>query len=152
MLLLSFNLGKDRYVIDSTAIVEVLPYVDLKHIPNSPDCVAGILNYHGRAVPIIDINQLCRDTPSSETLTTRIILVKYQSEHLLGLVAEGITETMRIDKDNFVSAGINISTHNFLGDVSEEDGYFVQLVKTDQLLSDEIRALLFKDTDMAVGG
>ena len=129
----------------------MLPYVDLKDMPNSPSCVAGILNYHGQPVPVIDINELCRGIASSETLTTRIILVNYQSEHLLGLVAERVTETLRVDEDNFKSIGINISQHDFLGDVTEDNGHFLQFVKIDQVLTAEIRALLFTAKELAVG-
>ena len=36
MLFLLFQLGNDRYALDASRVVEVLPLVELKHLPLAP--------------------------------------------------------------------------------------------------------------------
>ncbi len=37
MLFLLFQLGKDRYVLEAARVIEVLPLMDLKQIPEAPE-------------------------------------------------------------------------------------------------------------------
>jgi len=47
MLFLQFQLGKDRYALDASVVVEVLPLLGIKRIPHAPDAVVGAFNYRG---------------------------------------------------------------------------------------------------------
>ena len=55
MLILLFQLGKDRYALEASRVVEVVPLLALKHLPQSPPGIAGVFNYRGRPVPASDI-------------------------------------------------------------------------------------------------
>src|SRR2546425_5637953 len=106
MLFLLFQLGKDRYALAASRVVEVVPLVALKQLPQAPKGVAGIFNYRGRPVPALDLSALTLDHPASERLSTRIIIVNYPdaggTDHLLGLIAENATEMLRKDTKDFV--------------------------------------------------
>src|SRR5438445_146788 len=77
MLFLLFKLGKERYALSASRVVEVLPLVDLKQLPQAPNGVAGVFNYRGRPVPALDLCALTLGHSSSELLSTRIIIVNY---------------------------------------------------------------------------
>src|ERR1700691_5928842 len=99
MLFLVFQLGTDRYAIDAADVVEVLPLVQSKLIPHTPPGVAGIFDYHGVPVPLIDLAELALGKPSHRWMSTRIILINYRQKsgeaQLLGFLAEHATETLR---------------------------------------------------------
>jgi chemotaxis-related protein WspB len=77
MLMLVFRLGADRYALDATEIVEVLPRVPLKSVPGAPAWVAGLFSYRGRTVPVIDLASLALGRPSADHVSTRLVLVHY---------------------------------------------------------------------------
>src|SRR5438477_132510 len=77
MLFLVFQLGTDRYAIEAHQVIEVLHLVNLKHIPQAPSGVAGIFDYHGASVPLIDLAELAVGEPSRRWMSTRIIVVNY---------------------------------------------------------------------------
>src|SRR5438552_16538440 len=99
MLFLLFQLGNDRYTLNASDVVEIVPLVAVKELPQAPKGVAGIFNYRGRAVPAIDLCALTLNHPASERLSTRIIIVHYGDRngknHLLGLIAKNANETIR---------------------------------------------------------
>jgi len=144
MLLLSFKIGHDDYVIDTTDVVEIIPLVSLKEIPGCDTAVAGLLNYHGASVPVIDLNTLCGQNSQVKTLTTRIILVRYEGK-VLGLITSSVSETLRLEEDDFKSTGINSGENKFLGDIAQYENRFVQRVNIDQLLTDSLRNALFSE-------
>src|SRR5580704_372498 len=110
MLLLLFQLGQDRYALDTSRVAEVLPLVGITRIPQAPAGVAGVFNYRGEPVPVIDLSQLTIGRPAQSRLNTRIVLVHYPDgnggTHLLGLIAERVTETVRRDRADFVASGV----------------------------------------------
>jgi chemotaxis-related protein WspB len=55
VLMLLLHIGKDVYAVDCDRVVEVVPLVVLKEIPHAPPHVAGVFDYRGRIVPVVDL-------------------------------------------------------------------------------------------------
>jgi len=150
MLFLLFQLGKDRYVLEAARVLEVLPMLDLKQIPEAPKGVAGIFNYHGQPVPAIDLSELTLGRPAGERLSTRIILINYPDEtgrnHPLGLIAEHATQIIRRESRDFVEPGLKLGLAPYLGPVLMDGQGIIQWVLEQRLLSDQVRDLLFCET------
>jgi chemotaxis-related protein WspB len=151
MLFLLFQLGKDRYALDASRVVEVVPLLALKRIPQAPPGVAGIFNYRGRPVPALDLSELALGRPAGERLSTRIIIVNYRdgggSGRLLGLVAEHATEMLRRDAREFVDPGLKIGSAPYLGPVLIDAQGAIQWVHEQRLLPESVRDLLFSEPE-----
>jgi len=147
MLFLLFQLGKDRYALQASHVIEVMPLVAMKRIPNAARGVAGIFNHRGRPVPAIDLSELTLGTPAVERLSTRIILVNYPDEtgtnRPLGLIAERVTETIHRETSDFTEPGLKLTNAPYLGPVLMDRHGCVQWVYEQRLLSDRVRDLLF---------
>jgi len=146
MLLLSFKIGNDNYVIDTKDVVEIIPLVNVKVLPGCEPAVAGLLNYHGKSVPVIDLNILCGQASSNSTLTTRIILVRYKND-ILGMITSDVSETLRLDEESFKPTGIKAGTNEFLGDIAEYKNQLVQRIILEQLLTTSVRDALFSSNE-----
>jgi chemotaxis-related protein WspB len=146
MLYLLFQIGSERYAIEARQAVEVVPFVALREIPQSPHGVAGIFNYRGRPVPALDLSLMVSGHPSLERLSTRIIVIKYADPsarmHLLGLVAEHATGMMRCDPQQFVDTGVQPQNAPYLGPVFMEEKGAVQLLRIQHLLPGSARDAL----------
>lgn len=150
MLFLLFQLGKDRYVLEAARVIEVLPLLDLKELPQAPKGVAGMFNYHGRPVPAIDLSELTLGRPAGQRLSTRIILINYPDEagnnHPLGLIAEHATEIIRRDREDFVQPGLKLGSPAYLGPVLMDGQGIIQWLHEQRLLSERVRDRLFCET------
>jgi chemotaxis-related protein WspB len=147
MLFLLFQLGADRYALDARQVAEILPLVALKQIPAMPPWVAGAFSYHGTPVPVIDLSSLALGRPAQRRLGTRMVLVHYpepgRDSHLLGIVIEKATRTMRRDEADFTPCGIAADNARYLGPVANDAEGLVQWVKIGDLLPAPVRAMLF---------
>ena len=150
MLFLVFQIGNDRYALDTSHVVEVIPFLALKQIPQAPRGVAGLFNYRGRPVPAVDLCDLTLGQPARERLSTRIIIVKYPDAegetHLLGLIAEHATGTMGKEAREFVDAGVKVSGAPYLGPVIMDGQGVIQWLHEQRLLDQSVRDLLFRRT------
>ena len=111
--------------------------VRLKKVEHSPDYFAGLFNYRGMVVPVIDLRQLIQGQPCQMRLSTRIILVDYLREdhtpYVIGLMAERVTEAVRKSQDAFVSSGLSIQEAPYLKGFVMEDKEMIQHIDLDLL-------------------
>jgi chemotaxis-related protein WspB len=150
LLFLLFQLGKDRYALEASRVIEVLPLLTLKHLPQAPLGVVGMFNYRGQPVPAVDLSLLTTGRAAEERLSTRIVIINYPDRngrhHLLGLVAERATEMMRKDENEFVNAGLEIPAAPYLGPVLMDPRGPIQWILEQRLLSEPVRESLFRET------
>ena len=116
MLFLQFELGQDRYVLDCSGVVEVLPLLAIKHIPQAPSGVAGVFNYRGEPVPVVDLSALALGRP---------------------------TATVRRDRADFADSGVVNHEAPYLGPVAADAEGLVQWIEVANLLPATVRDVLF---------
>ena len=146
MKLLIFHIGADRYGLRLRDVARVLPLLELKHLPLAPDPVAGLMDFHGQSVPVIDLC-LASGLPSGpDHFDTRIVVVDYLApegaRHLLGLRAERVLGVQEVAEAQLADSGVRAAP--FLGQVASDAGGMLQLVELEQLLPASLRAILFQ--------
>jgi chemotaxis-related protein WspB len=149
MLFILFQIGRDRYALCASSIIEVLPLMNLKKVPRTPTGVAGVLNYRGTPVPVIDLNEMALAEPAARRFSTRIILVKYPLEtrqyHALGLIAEHATRMIQRSIQDFIETGVESDGARYLGRVTNDPGGLIQWIEVERLLTPEVRDALFRE-------
>jgi chemotaxis-related protein WspB len=147
MLFVVFQVGKERYALEASRVVEVVPLLEMKRLPQAPKGVAGIFNYRGRLVPAVDLSELIVGRACAERLSTRIIIVNYAdrsgASHLVGLIAEQATETLHKKPADFVDPGLKMGAAPYLGPVLLDRRGSIQWIYEQQLLGEPVRNLLF---------
>jgi chemotaxis-related protein WspB len=144
MLCLQFSIQDDYYGIDSSEVIEIIPWVKLKHIPESPEFISGCFEYRGTVVPVVDIAALATSRKSLQYLSSRIAVVKYK-KHLLGILLENVTETIQLDSKDFQSSGLEDKTGAYLGEIAVTSGKMVQMIRIEELISGPVREIIFTD-------
>jgi chemotaxis-related protein WspB len=145
MLFLRFQIGDDCYVLDASTVVEVLPLVRIKQVPGAPRGLAGVINYRGEPVPVVDLCACALERDSHRRLSTRLIIVhcKPAAKRQLALLVEKATESIRLDPTHFVSSGVTNTAARFLGGVATAaDGRLLQRVEVGNLLPEHVWASL----------
>jgi len=144
-LYLQFRLNQQRFALDVREVVEVLPRRPLKPIAQAPAWVAGILAHRGVLVPVVDLSALSFGRPAAERASTRLVLVRYRRDQVLGLVLEQATETLRCMPEEFQPYGLDNGEARYLGPVRQDAQGLVQRIEVNDLLPDSVRVLLFPD-------
>jgi len=132
MLFLTFQIGDESYALDTAQIAEILPLLQITRVRQAPAGVAGVINYRGRSVPVVDLRELVLGEPARAHISTRLILVRH-GEHLLGLIAEQATEMMRRESGSFADSGIANDSAPYLGPVMQDGGRLIRWFKVQEL-------------------
>jgi chemotaxis-related protein WspB len=139
------QVGRDQYALPAAQVVEVLPLVRLKALQGAPDGVAGLMNYRGVALPVIDLSLLVLGAPTPATAGARLVVVQYppaargDDAASLALLVPGAHDTAQLDADAFVDGGITLDGAPYLGRVLVRPEGVLQLVNVGELLTPALR-------------
>lgn len=147
-LLLTFQIGSDSYATSIDSVIEIVPVVKFKTMPMAEPWVAGVFDYRGVATPVIDLCQVFEHRDARQSMSTRIVVVSYPTgpneTQPLGLIAERVTEAVRLAPDAFQDTGIDVPSAPFLGGVYHHTHGLLQLVDVTKLLPHAVAERLFQ--------
>jgi len=146
MLMLLLSAGSDCYAIGARDVAEVVMSVELTRLPGAPDGVAGLLQYHCRMVPVVDLCRLTLGRDCNRLLSTRIVMTPYpsgsQSQGLLGLRAEHVTDDVRAEPADLTGAETGLTSPVFLRRVVRERTAMIPLLCLERILPEPLRLWL----------
>jgi len=149
MLLLLFEIYNGRYALDTNQIIEIVPLVKFKKIPATPDYVAGLMNYRGDGIPVVDLCQLVDKQPYEDALSTRIIIVRYPTGNKgyrpLGLIANNVTETVITNISQPPPTGVLMDKSLYENEITPEASDMIQWFDIKKMLKHTEITLLFED-------
>lgn len=140
MLLLTFQAAGQRYAVDATRVVEVVPRVRTRPLPHAPAHLTGVFEYRGEVVSVVDLGTLLGSAAAPDRLSTRIILIDRGGaapgrRELLGLVAEHVDDLTAVDASALVPIPTTIPNAPYLGGIAETDAGMIQILLVDRILS-----------------
>jgi len=141
MQLLTFTAGGLVYAIGATSVVEVLPTVPVRPVPQLPDYVLGMVAYRGRMIPVIDLPRRLTGDPARALLSTRLIIVEVAGgpsgeggPARLGLIAENMVSTVRSEDAETVFPQMQLEAAPYLGRILRLGGQTVHMLVVERLL------------------
>ena len=93
---LVFSLAGERYGVETSYVLEVLPLRELTPLPCVPLVFAGVMNYRGRILPVLDIRRLFGLSGQGTTEGNRVVVMEANSM-ALGILAESVAGIIRVD-------------------------------------------------------
>jgi purine-binding chemotaxis protein CheW len=95
--LVTFRLGADLFAADIFAVERVLRYEVPTSVPDMPAYIEGVIDYHGRVVPIVNL-RLRFELPALAAVSSTRTLVLNVSGEWIGIVVDAVTEVAAFDR------------------------------------------------------
>ncbi len=135
MLILVFYIDNQRYAIETKSITEIVPLIQLTKLHQVPEYVAGMFNYRGAIVPVIDLSMMIQGTVSPDYFSTRIIIINFNNDKFLGLMATKVTDTMNIELNQLILPPITGEKISYLGEVINDQQGMIQYLNLPNLFT-----------------
>jgi purine-binding chemotaxis protein CheW len=91
----SFRLDRQLYALPLDHVELALRMVAATPVPEAPPWIAGVINLHGRVIPMIDLRQRFGQ-PSREPQADDRLLVVQASERTVALMVDEVTEVLEM--------------------------------------------------------
>jgi chemotaxis-related protein WspB len=137
MSMLLFHVGEERYVIDYSLIVRVIPQIKLHALINSPSYLEGFLLIENHSIPVINFCWLIANRKARFALDTRIILLhpkeKSSKSCMFGILGEKITELIDLTLAEFLPAEFSTRKISFIDKIYQDQKGMIQHVDIENL-------------------
>lgn len=137
---LTFRIGNEHYGLELSQTREIIEYSGITEVPLMPNFLRGVINLRGEVVPVIDLAVRLGRKPIEVQRRTCIIVVELTNNdqhHVLGLLADAVSEVIEMDEENIEDApsfGANIRAE-FIQGIAKQGEEFVVLLDANNALS-----------------
>ncbi len=90
-----FRLGKQSYALPLSHVERALRMVDVTPVPEAPPWVAGVIDLHGRVIPVLDLRRRLGQ-PTKELHPDDRLLVVQAVERTMALMVDEVTEVLEV--------------------------------------------------------
>jgi purine-binding chemotaxis protein CheW len=97
--LVSFSVDRQEYAIHIDDVKEIVQMPDaITTVPRSPHHILGLMNLRDQLLPLVDLRTMFALEDKHPDEKSRVIVVT-SGGYFLGIVVDGVSEVLRIDKD-----------------------------------------------------
>lgn len=77
--LIVFELSDKRFALDISTVEQVVQIAEINSLPEMPDYIPGVINFHGDIIPVVDLNFLFNRCQKDIDLSDQLIVIKTSS-------------------------------------------------------------------------
>lgn len=125
MQILTFLLGEEKFALDIKLIDTIENEMPATFVPKAKNYVKGLINIHGRILPVIDIGMIL-NIEEMPTEIKKLIIVKVNDERL-ALIVSDIEDVLEIEESNIEK----ISSENDMTVINCDNNIMVLLTYED---------------------
>ena len=118
---LTFALGPEEYGLEILKVREIIGYMGITAVPQTPSHVKGVINLRGQVIPVIDLRAKFGMDTTETTEQTCIIVVEIKQDNRkfnTGIVVDHVQEVLDIAGENIEESpqfGSSVDTSFILG-------------------------------------
>lgn len=90
------NIGNVAYTFPALNILEIIKLTELEYPEKMPSYIAGLLEYHGKIIHIIDLRTILNVETKEYDINTHVLIIKGNNSDY-GIIADEITDIKKID-------------------------------------------------------
>ncbi len=118
---LTFALGNEEFGLEILKVREIIGFMEVTAVPQTPDHVKGVINLRGQVIPVVDLRMNFGMDEAEVTEQTCIIVVEINIEDRqfqTGIIVDHVSEVLDIAERDIEDApqfGTSVDTDFILG-------------------------------------
>jgi len=101
--LVIFNLDNQKYALHLSTVETVIRVVEFTTLPKAPKIVNGIVNFHGKIIPVFNIRKRF-NLPDKETNLNDHLIIAHTSKRMVALIVDTVSEVISKSNEEIVNA------------------------------------------------
>ena len=93
------KLGDEQYGIDIKYIDNIVRMQHITRVPKVDSYLKGVINLRGEVIPVMSIRIKMGLEPDVETKSSRIIILKMETNGLIGIIVDEVKEVVTLESD-----------------------------------------------------
>lgn len=142
--ILGFFLDRQEYGLGIERIREIIRIVEITPVPETPDFLAGIINFRGEIVPIVDLRRRLGLKPQDYSLNTPIIISDI-NDCTTGIIVDRVSEVLTVTTDEICQPSSEVPlSKDLIEGILRVDGRLLLLLNLRRVLTFEREKIIEK--------
>lgn len=129
-----FELGQERYAIETHKIQGIDKITNITNVPCAPNYIKGLINLRGSIISLYDpyiMLGIANDVRNYEN-----ILIVESDDEQIGIIVDRVIEVIEIDSSDIKNVSVSREDESeYITGTVNMDGYLVTLIDVDALLN-----------------
>ena len=141
--LVNFNLDDQKYALFLSAVIRIIRVVEITGLPKAPEIVLGVINMHGRIIPVFNIRRRFR-LPQREMQLGDQLIIASTSKRTIALLVDSVSDVIEISEEKIIAGEKILPGLEYVeGVVKTEDG-MILIHDLEQFLSFQEEKALYE--------
>lgn len=131
-----FSLGGEEYGLDIMLVNAIEKFINIVNVPNSPECIKGIINLRGDVIPVYSLRRKFGLPEVEVTDNTKLIVTKSKGV-LLAYEVDEVKEIVEISASQISETPAIVRNDNtaYIGSVANLSGRMIILLNHDGIIT-----------------
>jgi purine-binding chemotaxis protein CheW len=129
-----FTLDELLFALPLPAVVKVIHAVEVRHLPNAPEIISGIINIQGQIIPVADIRKRFGLAERGIELNDRMIIAD-TGKRKVALFVDAVTGIKDLGTRQFVNSEEVLPFAEYIKGVAKVDDELILIYDLEQFLS-----------------
>lgn len=139
--ILVFTLDELAYALPLPTVVRVIHAVEIRHLPEAPEIITGIINVQGRIIPVIELRKRFGLEEREIDMDDRLVIV-HTGKREVAILVDTVTGIRDLASGQLDQAKETLSFAKYLKGVAKVDNELILIYDLEQFLSlDEEKVL-----------
>ncbi len=134
MNLIRFAIADRRYAVDISQAEEVIRIGTITPLPDSMDCLRGVINLRGRVIPLISLREVlgCEE---AEVDSAGRIIIGHVSGNLVGVLVDSVKDVVSLEDGYVEPPDALMEGAGYLVGVGKVEGDLIPILDIEKLLT-----------------
>ena len=101
--LIIFQIDSKQYAVESSIVQRVVQIVQITPLLDEPDPIAGVINLHGRVIPVFKLRVLLSSLKKELDINDQFIIVNHK-EHMIALWVDNVMGLFKCESSDQTSS------------------------------------------------
>ena len=92
---LTFTVQGEEYGVDIMTVREIKGWTEITRLPNSPECLRGVMNLRGLIIPIFDLRARFSGK-MTEANASHVVIILAVGERNIGVLVDGVSDILTV--------------------------------------------------------
>ena len=129
-----FMLDEFNYALHLSAVERVVLTVEITPLPNTPDIVTGVVNFHGTIIPVINIRKRF-NLPEHEFQIEDQLIIARTSKRLVAISVDSVTGVLELESSQLVDIESEFGYAKYLKGIAKVEDKIILIHDLELFLS-----------------
>src|SRR5260370_28354295 len=91
---IGFSIGRETFGVPIELVHQIVGVPEITAVPESPDCVEGVINLRGKIVSIVDLRKRFGEKEIQKHRKTRVLVAEVNGK-IVGLIVDSASEALK---------------------------------------------------------